>query len=516
MITFRSGAAIVAVLCTASAASAQQPITLADATARALQRNVDVRVEREVVAASEAREAGALGSYDIRLHAEATEHHHVDPNTTLFSGAPPGELMPTATDFSSSVSLSKLFRSGATATASASVGRDVTNSFFTLFVPAYLTTLGVQVRQPLLRSRTTDSARTQLRITALDRQKTNAQLQTQVQEVAAAVEQAYWSLVVARREVEVRTNSVTLADQQRADTQARIDARTAAALDIAQPTAEVERRRGDLFQAQEAAARAERQLKLLMTDDPADPIWSQTLNPTDAVESDVRRVDVQRALAEAVTRRPEIAAAQTDVSSAEAQSALAKDALRPQVDVVAGYTMRGLAGTHNPQTVAFPGVVSPFPEELAGALGGSYEALFRQRMPDASIGVSVDVPLGRRGAKGDYGVAQAQQRQASLRVSQVRDRIAVEVLNAATALDTAASRIQSTRAGLQAATTQLQAEQERFSAGTSTNFLVLTRQNDLQQAQSAAISALADYRKALAEFARASGTLLSDRGITVK
>src|SRR5439155_5918380 len=105
----------------------------------------------------------------------------------------------------------------------------------TLFVPAYITSLGVQVRQPLLRNLQTDSARTQLRITALDRQKSNALLQQQVIETVAEVEKAYWQLVAARREVEVRNNSIMLAESQRADTQARIDARTAAALDIAQP-----------------------------------------------------------------------------------------------------------------------------------------------------------------------------------------------------------------------------------------------------------------------------------------
>ncbi len=516
MTSWKSRAAAVMLVCTGSTAGAQQTITLADATARALERNTDIRIEREAVAASEARETGALGNYDFRLHAEATEHHHVDPITTLFSGAPPGELMPASTDFSSQASLTKLFKSGATATASASVAREVTDSFFTLFVPAYITSIGVQIRQPLLRTRATDQARTQLRITALDRQKTNAQLQQQVQEVVASVEQAYWALVAARREVDVRANSVTLAQQQQADTQARIDARTAAALDIAQPVAEVERRRGDYFASQETAARAERTLKQLLTDDPTDPIWSETLVPSDPVDSGLRQVDVQQAVRDAMSRRPEIAAAAADVSSAEAQTALAKDALRPQFDVVGGYTMRGLAGTHNPLTVVFPGVITQFPEVLNGALGTSYAALFNQRLPDASIGVSLDVPLGNRAAKGEYGAAQAQQRQASLRMAQVRDRVAVDVLNAGTALETAAARIQSTRAALAAANTQLQAEQERFTAGTSTNFLVLTRQNDLQQAQLAEISALSDYRRALTEFARASGTLLTDRGITVK
>ena len=524
MTTSKIGSLALAALCTASLAQAQQTqqnpaeqtLTLADATARALARNLDIRIDRETVNIAEAREVSAQGSYDFRLRADGTERYHLDPNVTLFSGAPPGDLAPWQNDFSGSASLSRLFKSGATATASTSVARDTTNSFFTLFTPAYITSFGLQVRQPLFRSRETDPARTQLKITALDTQKSHATLQQQVQNIVSLVEQGYWSLVATRREVDVRRDSVMLAEQQRADTQARIDARTAAALDIAQPTAEVERRRGDYFAAQEQTVRAERNLKLLMTDDPADPIWSVTLVPTNPPEVEAKPVDIQKALADAMRLRPELAAGALDVSVAEAQTALAKDALRPQVDVVAGYTARGLAGTHNPQTVAFPGVIAPFPEQLAGALGVSYQALAQQHFPDASIGVSVDVPLGRHAAKGDYAVAQSEQRQASLRLSQTRDRIAVDVLDSATALETAASRMQAARAGLQAAMTQLQAEQDRFNAGTSTNFLVLTRQNDLEQAQLTEISAATQYRRALTELARATGTILVDRGIAIK
>jgi outer membrane protein len=514
--TSKIGFMALAVLCAASAAQAQQSITLTDAIARALARNTDIRIEREAVSAAEAREAGALGNYDLRLKVDASDRHHRDPITTLFSGAPPGEVAPSNNDFSSSASLTRLFKTGATASASASVNRDVSDSLFTLFAPAYLTSLGVQVRQPLFRNRETDSARTQLRITALDRQKSNATLQQQVQDAVSAVEKAYWALVAARREVEVRQSSIALAEQQRTDTQTRIDARSAAALDIAQPTAEVERRRGDFFAAQENAIRAERTLKFLMTDDPADPIWSQTLTPADPVDIQATPVDVQRALTDATTHRPELAALAADISTTEAQTALAKDALRPQVDIVASYTSRGLAGAHNPNTIAFPGVPSFFPDVLSGGLATSYHTLIDTRFQDASIGISVDVPLGRRSARGDLGAAQAQQRQASLRLSQARDRIAMDVLNAVTALETAAGRIQSARAGLDAATTQLRAEQDRFGAGTSTNFLVLTRQNDLAVARLAEISAAADYRRALTDLSRATGTLLVDRGITVK
>jgi outer membrane protein TolC len=73
-----------AVLCAASIAEAQQPITLMEATARALQRNVDIRLEREAVNVAEFRELRAQGSYDFQLKADASERHHLDPIVTLF------------------------------------------------------------------------------------------------------------------------------------------------------------------------------------------------------------------------------------------------------------------------------------------------------------------------------------------------------------------------------------------------------------------------------------------------
>ena len=51
--------------------------------------------------------------------------------------------------------------------------------------------------------------------------------------------------------------------------------------------------------------------------------------------------------------------------------------------------------------------------------------------------------------------------------------------------------------------------------GISTNFLVLTRQNDLTNARVTETSALTDYRKAATEFARATGVLLEERGISI-
>ena len=60
------------------------------------------------------------------------------------------------------------------------------------------------------------------------------------------------------------------------DTKSRIDVGTLPESDVAQPLAELERRRGDLFASQEQMRRAELALKLLILDSESDPLWNQT------------------------------------------------------------------------------------------------------------------------------------------------------------------------------------------------------------------------------------------------
>jgi outer membrane protein len=503
----------VCLLAAASGAAAQEPLTLADATARALAANHAIRIERESVAAAAARMSGARGDYDPQLHVDVSAERRRDPVASIFSGAPAGELAPTTNRIGSSLSITQLFASGATASLWTSASRDGSNSQLTLFQPAYLTSLGVDLRQPLLRNRVIDPARAALHVTALDRDRSGAALDRQLLQTVSEVEAAYWTLVAARRDVEVRRGSVALADQLHADTQVRIRAGTASPADLAQPAAELERRRGDLFAAQEAAARADRALKTLMIDSARDPLWDAALNPIDAPEFAPIGVDVTAAIDEALRTRPEIRDASLQIAQQDVSVSLAENSLKPRLDLVGGYAMRGLAGDRNPNALSFGSLSSTFPSSLSGGGATSWQTLAEQKFPDAGVGISLEIPIGQHAARGELGAAVANRRQAAIALAQTEERIALDVRNAATALDTAASRIQAARAGLRAAEIQLHAEQDRFGAGLTTSFFVLTRQNDLALAQLTEIWALTDYRRAATELARATGTLLRDRGI---
>jgi outer membrane protein TolC len=67
----------------------------------------------------------------------------------------------------------------------------------------------------------------------------------------------YWDLVSARRNVASIRESVTLAEQQLSETKSRVEAGVLGETDIAQPTAERERRLGNLALAMQAVVRAE-------------------------------------------------------------------------------------------------------------------------------------------------------------------------------------------------------------------------------------------------------------------
>ncbi len=497
-------------------------LALDESIARALGKNIDLRVERENVVIADANVERAKGAYDPALRLDARYRDRTDGINSILSGAPAGDVGPSTSGGALSGGLSQLLSTGGTVSLSTSLSRETTNNTFSLLSPSYITSLGLELRQPLLQNRSVDPARRGLRVARIDRERSAANLKRTVSETVAAVEKAYWTLVAARREVEARTSAVALAGDQRTDVRSRFEAGVLSEADLAAPTAELERRRGDLFAAEEGATRAENSLKALLGGDPSDPVWASRIVPVDqptlsnGAAADAS-VDSAAAVATAALDRPEIAEAASRIARSAVDEEVARSRVLPQLDLVGAYTGRGLAGSKNPDVAApFPGLVVNVPPALDGGLGRSYGTLFDNRFPDASIGLALTLPVGNRAARADAAIARSARVQAEASLAQVRQRVEVEVLNAVAALRSAAQRVEAARAGREAAETLLKAENDRFAAGTTTPFFVLTRQNDLTQARITEVASLTDHKKARAELARAKGTLLEERNIRVE
>lgn len=504
---------LAAATATAVGETAQLPLSLEDATQRALVHNTGLAVERENVEQSGFAILGARGAYDVFWNASVGWRQHTDPVNSAFSGAPAGDLAPEIESGTASTSFSRLLPTGGTVSLFGGWDRSTTDSVFTILSPAYSTDVGVAFRQPLLRDLSIDPAREALRVAAADHSASEARLIRVVSDTVREVDTAFWSLVAARRDVASIESAVALAEKQLSETKSRVEAGTLGETEVAQPTAERERRKGDLALARQRVAQAENTLKFLLLGDPRDPSWSAEIVPVGDPETATTRPDVEKALETAFARRPEIAEAKARWARFEVQVAARASDLKPRLDLVAAYERRGFAGRRNPNSVGLGGEPVVVPPPLQGTWGRSYGTIADNEFPDASFGLSFSLPIGNRTARANLATAKSALSQATLAVSAEEQQVQAEVRNAAFALESARQRIEAARAARAAAETQLYAEQERFAVGMSTNFVVLTRQNDLTNARVTENSALTDYRKAATEFARATGVLLEERGI---
>ncbi|HEY7862631.1 MAG TPA: TolC family protein [Thermoanaerobaculia bacterium] len=505
---------LVPVAASAQPAPENVPMSLEEATRRALDKNFDIMMERETLLQAEEATKGTRGVYDPFLAADLLYRQYTDPVNSSFSGAPEGGLAPEQKGFSLGANLQQYLPTGGLVAVGGSASREETDSVFTPLSPAYFTALGVDFRQPFLRDFKSDPNRRAIRVADARLEGERARLTSTVANTVAIVEARYWTLLAFRRGVEVLESSVSLADRQLEETKVRVDAGVLARTDIAQPTAELERRRGDLARAKEEVLRSENALKTAILLDPHDPLWNQRLVPSDTAPAPRGPADLARAVEEGLARRPELAEARAGVEVALADLELAESEVLPRLDLIAGYASRGMAGRLNP---GFDSPFGPFaiPPPLDGGLGQSWDTLVDQEFPDARIGVSFSLPLGNRQASAALATARSLERQARLSETELQQRIVAEVQNAYGALETARQRLAATRSAREAAETQLFAEQERFGVGLSTNFFVLTRQNDLTSARVDEIQAILDFTRAETEFARATGTLLDLRKVDV-
>lgn len=494
--------------------AAEHRLELRDAVTRALARNEAIIIEREAFASADAAVSGSRGAYDPFLEVQGGWQRLTEPVNSAFSGAPAGERAPTLEVADGSAALRQLLATGGEVSLHLGAARATTDGAFTLLSPAWTTQAGVELRQPLLRNRAIDAARLSIRVAAANRDLAGASLRRVVSETVAAVERAYWRLLAARNEVAVQEEAVRLAEEQLADTGDRITGGVAPEAEIAQPRAELERRRGDLLASREASARGENALKLLILDD-GDALWLDRLVPAEDATVDTAAGDVATALERALANRPELEAAAAFVVRRRAEAVAARDAVRPTLDAILAYGRFGLAGARNPAGGSIPGLPVEVPPGLEGGWGRSWGTLREGDFDDSRVALVLGVPLGNRSARAGAATAASATRQAEAELARARKLVRAEVLDAAAAAETARGRIDAARAAREAAEVQLASERERYAVGLSTNFLVLTRQNDLARARLGEISARTDYRTARTELARATASLLDERGIAV-
>ena len=181
-----------------------------------------------------------------------------------------------------------------------------TSNSFSLLNPFYSSNLSLQFTQPLLRDRSIDNNRRQIRIQRKRLDQSDADFRQRTIDVISQVQQAYWELVFALRDQQNQLANLNLSRESLRNVEAQIAAGAKAPLERAEVQTEFANREIVAADCGSEVAIAENNLKMLIFKDPTSPEWSAQLTPTDTPKFDTTPVNLDDALKAARDNRPEL------------------------------------------------------------------------------------------------------------------------------------------------------------------------------------------------------------------
>jgi outer membrane protein TolC len=472
-------------------------LSLDDATARALERNLDIAVERLNPQLQDYNLARLRASY--RPIATSTIAHRavVQPPTNQLNG---GLIVQNDTSTYNGGIVQALPWGGGDFSFQFNNLKQVTNNLFANFNPTFTSNFSATLTQPLLRGFRIDGIRQQLRVTTINRDISEIQVRGTVATTVAAVRNAYWELLFAVQAVDVARGSLDLADKLVEDNRARVEVGTMAPLDVVQAEAEAATRRQALAQAEATMRTAELALKRLIVSGTDDPVWRASITPIDRPEFRPEPLDVEGAVTKAFAGRTDLEQARKTIDSNDVTIRFLRSETLPAVDLVANYGAQGLGGTQFIRQGS--GLGSQVVGTIPGGYSNAWSTLTARDYPNWNVQVNVSYPLGGSAQDAQYARSRIQRNQSVAQLRALELQVAAEVTNAAVQVEFSLKRYEAAVVARELAQTRLSAEQSRFEVGLSTNFFVVQAQRDLATAQNTELRALLDYRRALVDYER--------------
>lgn len=520
-------------------------ISLQEAIAMALARNPQLAVSASNVRIARFNVVGAKGPFDVQLRLQPSSSYSVQPPSNLFFAGPglggiymckpfgfgnpypcdvvgPGNIVQHQYQFQGGFTGQTV--NGTTWSAGIVRTRTINNEIINTFDPTYQSSLNLQVTQPLLRNLGMNASKRQLKLSLVIVDADAAQALVDASTTIAQVEDTYWDLVAAWRNVAIQEEAVreAIAAQRSNVRLARAGAGPAVAAIESQT--QVSAFENNVVVALQNVAELQNQLKRLLVTQADGPIWSANLVPSSPVQQLPSAGDLAAVIAQAKGNRPEVRIAQDQSRQAEIDRAYAHNQALPQADLQVGLMSNGFAGVLAPlpsfetsECQSTPAGVCPTPPPYTiGKMGKATSNMWNFRFPTFNIAFVVNVPLHNSFARSLESSASQEQHEAAIAMQSVQTRIIVESRLALQGYQTALSQLYAARHAREAAEAVYASEVRQLHAGASTTFLVLQREVELAQARGAELQAQTTLNKAVVELQRVEGTILSDNGVQVE
>jgi outer membrane protein TolC len=472
-------------------------LTLDDATARALEKNLDIAVERLNPEIQDLNMARIRAVYRPTFTSALGHRAVVNPPTSVLNG---GIVTQNDTStYNAAISQSLMWGGGSLAVGFNN-NKQVSSNSFANYNPLFNSTFSATLTQPLLRGFLIDGVRQQIKVTAINKDISDISLKGTLASTVANVRNAYWELLFSIQAVDVARGSLDLAQKLVQDNKARVEVGTMAPLDVVQAEAEVATRQQAVTAAEAAAGTAELALKRLIVSGTDDPLWRSKITPIDRPEFKEESLDVEGAVRLSLQNRTDLLQARKTLDSNDITLKFLHNETLPNVDVSANYSAQGLGGTAYIRST--PGVTGIVTGTIPGGYSDAWKTLTGLDYPTWNFQLNVSYPLGASATEASYARAKVQRNQTAAQMRSLELSIATEVTNAALQVESNLKSYEAAHAATELAQTRLQAEQSRFEVGLSTNFFVVQAQRDLATAQNTELRALLNYRKSRVDYER--------------
>ncbi len=448
-------------------------MTVDTAVSIALEENLNLKLQKNEVERAEGAELVEKGVFDPQVEAGISAQEQ--RMTSLLAGGAEEEKKAQW-----NAAVKKKLTTGTEVALSWENGRYDTDSDMVVMNPSYNSAIGLSISQPLMRGSTKEIQTAGVRANEKNTEAASFMVADRAAELAAQVKKAYWELVYARQDIDVKKLSLKLAMKLREETSRKIESGMLAEVEIYQPESEIARREERLIAAERYIANTEDDLKLLINS----PEMDISLIPVDTPEMSSQKPDLQTVLENALSKRPDIVAGDLRVEAARILAGKAKDDLKPYL------ALEGSTGV----------------EGIGEDYGESLDNTFSDGDFSWQVGLTLQVPFGNNASRGGLVRAKADLEKARLKAELLRRQTIRNAREAVRNVTLAIKTIEATRKTSLAAQKRLEAEQEKFEVGMATA-------NDVLESQDTYAQALAGEKRALVDLARARAELDRVQGI---
>lgn len=534
-------------------------LSLADAVKMGLENNLDIKVAKQTPLIREQDIIFQEAVFDPNFGATAFKSDNSQPSQNVFDIGTSGSIVSldsTVTDYAAG--WGDRMRWGGSYTADLRLTRFTSTSRNAVFPTSYQTSFEVAYNQALLRNFGTKANETNIVIAQNNQAISRSQFRQQVLDVLKATEDAYWELVFARQDLDVKGEALALAQELLKLNKIKVQVGTLPPIEITTAEAEVANREQGVIVAENAVRDAEDRLRSVLNMPKQDDSWSRPIAPLDTPTYVERAVDLPAELEKAISSRPDLEQARLSTSTADARVMFDRNQLKWDLNVRAAYMLRGLAGDagsqplfpvfcddnglFDPNTMTIVGGTSgngrcdggelPNPTYPLGLVGENQTFAFSQTQNDNfldslyqirdtdfeswSLSLALGIPIGNRSAEASYMGSRLAKEQSNIIYERAKLNAEVQVRTAARAILTNKKRIDAAEKNVELQRKKVEAEQKKFENGMSTSFQVLEFQEDLTTALGTKNRSLVDYRKSLTALEQAKGTLDQYLKVTVQ